>query len=69
MNTITEGLTKPSRSLLRTLDRFQMKRDLIKMWEAAGTDPDYVAQLRRDAFKLRNQLQAKGVIVEEDGEL
>ena len=57
------------RSVLVTLERFQTKLALMKMWEAAGTDADYVQQLRREATKLRTQLRIKGIMFRDDDEL
>jgi hypothetical protein len=60
--------TRMKRSVEVTADRFQTKLALMKMWEAAGTDPDYVQQLRREATKLRTQLRIKGVMFRDDGD-
>jgi hypothetical protein len=53
-------------SVKRTLDRFEMKRSLMRMWEANGGDPDYVMQLRRQTTKLRAELRIKGVIFDDE---
>lgn len=60
--------TRMKKSVLVTLERFQTKLALMKMWAAAGTDPDYVEQLRREATKLRTQLRIKGVMFRDDAD-
>jgi hypothetical protein len=60
-----DGRMRPS--VVRTLARFEMKLALMQMWEER--DPDYAAQLRREATKLRNQLRIKGVMFGDDDEL
>jgi hypothetical protein len=60
---------KRSASILRTIERYETKRALMATWSAAGTDEEYVAQLRRETTKLRDQLRVKGVLFEDDDEL
>lgn len=56
-------------SITRTIERYETKRALMAAWSLAGTDDDYVAQLRRDVTKLRDQLRVKGVLFRDDDEL
>ena len=57
-----------SRGFVRTLDRYTTKLALAEAWEAAGTDPAYAAQLRKEATKLRARLKVNGMIFEDDGD-
>jgi hypothetical protein len=53
-------------SVKRTLERFETKLALMQAWEADGSDPDYVKQLRRQATKLRAELRIKGVLLDDE---
>lgn len=56
-------------SVLRVIERYETKRALMATWSAAGTDDEYVAQLRRETTKLRDQLRVKGVLFGDVDEL
>lgn len=63
-----ERQARRSKSFTRTFERYETKLALAEAWEAAGTDPAYAAQLRKEATKLRAQLKVKGMIFEDDGD-
>lgn len=52
---------KKSRNLVRLTDRYYGKKDLLREWEEAGIENDYVADLRRRVRGHQNDLAYRGV--------